>query len=73
MIDGSRMVIVPVAWWALFGFRGESGVELLQDRLGVGPVGAAALTALVLAVLSTVALLPYPRGRAKQMTIDQPS
>jgi hypothetical protein len=54
----SRLAVIPAVWWGIVGFGGTSGVDLLRDRLGFGMSGAAALIALLLAALSTAALIP---------------
>ena len=63
LIGGYRLAVGLVIWWGVVGFRGVSGADLLQERLALGPVAAAALVACVLAVLATLALLPGPWWR----------
>jgi len=54
----SRLTVIPVVWWGIFGFGGSSGVRLLQTRLGLGSAASAAIIALILAGVSTATLLP---------------
>jgi hypothetical protein len=62
-ILGCRLAILPTVWWALFGFRGLSGVQQLKDGLGLGATGAAGLVSLFLAAMATIALLPLNQAR----------
>jgi hypothetical protein len=59
----SRLTVVPLVWWGIFGLGGPSGFELIKARLKLGSVGAAAATALFLATVSTASLLPCSMHR----------
>ena len=56
--NACRLAVVPAVWWGVLGFGGVSGYEWLQDRMGLGTIGAAAAVALTLAAISTATLIP---------------